>query len=153
MNVAEMEACLDRKHWAANPCSEHPGWDKDSCRWCHETAAEIAREQRLGHGGGLNKVTLTKAERDSIELQTGIPVVDAQDAKRALAAKGLRLLEKGEDVSRKELLDWHRSGAKGEPPRVEAPRNEPKRNPLEMREHFRRVTGRYPERSRRSDDE
>ena len=59
--------------------------------------------QEKGLGGA--KVHLSQAERKSIENFTGVKVFDAQDARRALKAKGMRFLERGEETEA--MLDAH----------------------------------------------
>lgn len=54
-------------------------------------------------GLGSGRVVLTERERRSLETQIGEPVSDAQDARRKMAAKGMRLTEKGEFAD--EMLD------------------------------------------------
>lgn len=56
------------------------------------------RDGSENRGLGGAKVHLSRAERKSIENFTGIPVYDAQDARRALKAKGVRFIERGEET-------------------------------------------------------
>lgn len=52
--------------------------------------------EERGLGGG--KVVLTERERRSLERQIGVPVADAQDARRKMKERGMRFLEKGEEM-------------------------------------------------------
>lgn len=63
-----------------------------------------------GHRGLDGKVHLSQVERKSIERLTGIKVYDAQDARRAIKAKGMRFLEKGEELD--ETLKRQEAGEK-----------------------------------------
>lgn len=62
------------------------------------TALDKVRGVHGTRGVGGAKVHLSAAERKSIERLTGIPVMDAQDARRAIKMKGMRFLEKGEEL-------------------------------------------------------
>lgn len=66
------------------------------------------RDGSENRGLGGSKVHLSAAERKSIENFTGIKVFDAQDARRALKAKGMRFLERGEetDAMLKAHVEW-----------------------------------------------
>ena len=78
---------------------------------------------RRGLGNG--RVVLTERERKSIERQIGVPVRDAQDARRKMKLRGIRPVEKGEfiDEVTKAHEDYAASGgeARGEPPPFKFP--------------------------------
>lgn len=59
-------------------------------------AVEKVRGRSGLRGIGGSKCVLTQAERKSLSEYIGQPVESAQDARRAMKAKGLRFAEKGE---------------------------------------------------------
>lgn len=78
-----------------------------------ETLRSAVEKIRGAHGprglGGA-KVHLSAEERKAIERHTGIPVFDAQDARRAMKATGMRHLEPGEELD--ETLKRQEAGEK-----------------------------------------
>lgn len=82
------------------------------------TPAEMRRDKLRGLGGGRS--TLTAAERKSLETQLGVPIHDAQDARRVMRERGVRFMEKGEAVDEETdaLIDYAEAGGTGEPPEI-----------------------------------
>lgn len=73
------------------------------CRKCLTKKRDLQTLDRVrgvhGHRGlGGAKVHLSVEERKAVERLTGIPVYDAQDARRAVKAKKMRHLEDGEEL-------------------------------------------------------
>lgn len=85
------------------------------CDACYEKRQDILVADRVRgihgtRGVGGAKVHLSAAERKSIERLTGVKVVDAQDARRAIKSTGMRFLEKGEELD--ETLKRQEAGEK-----------------------------------------
>ena len=68
--------------------------------------AELVRKIVGAQGDSENralggaKVHLSQKERKSLERYIGLPVEDAQDARRKMKMKGMRFMEKGEELER-----------------------------------------------------
>ena len=84
----------------------------DACYTKKQDALTVDQLRGIHGTRGLGgaKVHLSAAERKSIERLTGVKVFDAQDARRAIKAKGMRFLESGEELD--ETLKKQEAGEK-----------------------------------------
>lgn len=96
-------------------CRGHVSSERFVCDACYTRKQDVLVMEGLRgvhgtRGIGGAKVHLSAAERKSIERLTGVKVFDAQDARRAIKAKGMRFLEKGEELD--ETLKKQEAGEK-----------------------------------------
>lgn len=82
----------------------------DPCSERKQDTKVVGAVLRGPRGVGGARVYLSPEERKSIERLTGVPVWDAQDARAAIKAKGMRFLEKGEELD--ETLKRQEAGEK-----------------------------------------
>lgn len=70
------------------------------------------RDESENRGIGGAKVHLSAAERKSIERFIGVPVEDAQDARRKMKERGFRFIERGEEMDNRLRLqkEWAEAG-------------------------------------------
>ena len=108
--------------------------------------ADKAVQQEIRHRlvNGINKVVLTAAEKRSFKIQTGVDVEDGNHAKRVLAAKGMRMLERGEaDFDRTVANEtWATKDGKQEncpskDPNLKEFLRDPNKRPFDIQERYR----------------
>lgn len=96
-------------------CEYWECWSREKF-WQEESELRTAVEKVRGihghRGVGGAKVHLSERERKSLENYIGLPVEDAQDARRKMRRRGVRFVEKGEEVD--ERFDAHVAAANGE---------------------------------------
>lgn len=62
----------------------------------HSRSPAAARGWSEERGLGTGRVVLTEKERRSLSMQLGVPIEDAQHARRVMKERGVRFEEKGE---------------------------------------------------------
>lgn len=103
-----------------------------------------AREQRENVSPYVVGDFLHKEERDRIFTQTGEHIDSYSELKSYYKRTGLRSMEKGEkeEVSRREIKEWERSGGEGPAPGEQTPNWGQNRNSVDIKELYRRIKSR-----------
>lgn len=96
--------------------------------------------------GASHAVTphLSIEEQRRLHIQTGRDIRDYDDLKSYYRETGCRSMEKGEkeEVSRREIKEWERSGGEGPAPGEQTPNWGQNRNSVDIKELYRRIKSR-----------
>ena len=108
----ECRAPVDEEAFVCTKCQRA----KTEARTARAAFAKVcgARGDSEDRALGGAKVHLSQKERLSIERHIGVPVADAQDARKKMKERGFRFLEKGEEMDRhlKAQKEWVENGGR-----------------------------------------
>ena len=84
--------------------------DRDELSSRQSALQKLSGKKDISENRGIGgaKVHLSQKERKSIERMIGVPVEDAQDARRKMKERGFRFIDKGElvDQQTRATIDW-----------------------------------------------
>ena len=100
----QAEEWLDRKHWAEDPCPEHPGHDESTCTHCGRYVPDI---HVMGKSGPLDEHS-----KHDIYYQTGVRMKDWSEYRKYLKDNNQHRQERGEpqEIKAREMKEWVEAG-------------------------------------------
>lgn len=143
----QAEEWLDRKHWAKDPCPEHPGHDESSCVHCGKAEVDLVYMTRTG--------PLDAQSRHEIKVQTGREIKDWSEYRTYLKDNNLEggVSRGSADYERRKDMDaWVAAGgsSSGVPLPESCRVGKRRENPVDIKALYRQAKEQY---GRREADE